>query len=155
MIYIIATQNRTDELQPKIFKFLKCCLQSNNVEYKIIYTPQHIIESSLSEIQENDFVLWHPSCAYNNLELVKRFNYSIVILLTKTILIQKISHNNPINENMAINHGFSILYVDETFSDITNNDWKLCINESNYKITHRKFLDLILNKNADSEKINP
>lgn len=144
MIYIIATTDKNCELQPKIFKFLKSAFSPNSIKYKVIYSPKHIVESSLNEIDFiNDIVLWHPLCAYNNLALVKKYDHSIVVLLTKTIYIQKVSENNPINENMAINHGFSIIYVDENFSDITNNDWKLVINEDTYKITHKKFLNLI------------
>ena len=142
MIYILANIDKTDEIQLKIFKFLKNVLLTK--PYTIIYCEKHIIESTIQNIDyQNDIVFWIPVVAYNNLHLVKGFTNSIVMLLNKTILIQKISLNNPINEQMAINHGFNICYVDEEFSDLTNNEWKLVITKTDYNISHESLHKLI------------
>ena len=60
------------ELQKKIIEFIKINIRNNDFNYKLIFNPSHIIESTLSDIQPmKDIVLWHPLVAYDNLEIVK------------------------------------------------------------------------------------
>ena len=66
--------------------------------------------------------------------LVKKYINSIVILEHKTVLIQKISNRNPINENMALNHNFDLMYIEEDYNDITNLEWKLVMQPRVQKI---------------------
>lgn len=145
MVYYMATQSKTDEFQPKIIKFLRRYLYDDGFNIKIVKNPRHIIESHLPKFEDNDILIWHPNVAANNLDIVKE-NSSFVILQNKTILIQKISERNPINENLAINCNFRILYIDEDYDDITNAEWKLAVSESNYRISQIELKQLLKTK---------
>jgi hypothetical protein len=140
MIYILLSNETNNKyifgLQVKIMNFLKEKLKNlDSKKYKIIYCPKHIIEKNIEEIDiYNDYVLWHANVAYNNLSLVKKYINSIVILEHKTVLIQKISNRNPINENMALNHNFDLMYIEEEYNDVTNLEWKLVMQPRVQKI---------------------
>lgn len=132
MIYILLYKKPENEfisdLQKRIILFLNEFLVKNidKSEYKIILCNKHIIENDLKIIDiKNDYVLWHPNLASDNLSLVKRFINSIVILKHKTVLIQKISKRNSINENMAINNNFKLMYIENDYNDVTNLNYKL------------------------------
>lgn len=143
MIYILLTKEKIPfqlEIQKKIIEYLKNHLQ-NGIPYKIIYCPLHIIEKNLSEIKQEDFVLFHPFVAANNLSIVKSYFNSIVILRHKTILIQKISKRNQINENLAINNGFKILYMEPEYDDITNDSYKLIIQPEEYLVSIQSIIN--------------
>jgi hypothetical protein len=143
MIYVLLTNDKNNkhnlEVQKKIISYLK--IHFVNIKYKFIFCPLHIIEKNLSEINNEDYVLWHPNVAANNLWLVKKFLLSVVILQHKTLLIQKSSKRNPINENIAINNGFKLLYMEPDYNDITNDDWKLVIPEEDYLIKIEKIIN--------------
>lgn len=150
MIYVLL-EKVDSPLQRKIIEFVKTNIKYNNFIYQIIFNEQHIIESTLDLINnEKDIILWHPKVAYNNLEIIKNFQNSIVILEKPSIYLQKISANNPINENLAINYGFYIVYINPDYSEITNDDWKLVVKENMYLITIEKLLYII---NSDNENI--
>jgi hypothetical protein len=140
MLYYMATADRSDEFQPKIVKFLKVLLGGYNI--RIIVSPRHIVESKLPKFTEADLLLWHPRVAGENLELVREHN-SLVVLASRTIYVQKVSGRNPINENLAVNNNFRLLYIDENFSDITNADWKLAVQEDDYRVTHKQLISNI------------
>lgn len=139
MIYILlynyknSKQNNSEikfilELQTKILNFLKENFvgKIDKSKYSIIYCNKHIIESTLSHIdKKNDIVLWHPNLGGDNLSILKQYINSIVVLRHKTLLLQKISYRNMINENMAVNHDFKLMYIENDYNDITNSDWKL------------------------------
>jgi len=154
MIYLML-ENKNSEYQKNIVNFFKSKIKNNpknlNIQYKIIYNNKHIFESNISEINENDIILWSAFVAYHNLEIVKMFQNSIVILEKPTVLIQKISELNPVNESMAVNHVFYLMYISDK-QDITNNDWKMIVQEENYLITIDNLLDLI---SDDKTNINP
>lgn len=145
MIYILLTKEKIPfqlEIQKNIINYLKSYLSNNpNIPYKIIYCPLHIIEKNLSEIKQDDFVLFHPFVAANNLSIVKSYFNSIVILRHKTILIQKISKRNQINENLAINNGFKILYMEPEYDDITNDSYKLIIQPEEYLVSIQSIIN--------------
>jgi hypothetical protein len=144
MIYILGTHDRKDELQIKIFEFIRVIFRPYpKLCYKIILCDKHIIERKISRISDDDIVLWHPNVAYDNLSLVKKYQNSMVVLLSRTILIQKLSPRNPINENLAINNNFNLLYVDEVFSDVTNIEWKLAVQDDSFKVSHKTFIEII------------
>ena len=147
IIYIMLSKNDDcteleKEIQNKIIKYLKDNIYGK-LKYKFIFNPKHIVEKNIYLITQNDFVLWHPNIAANNLSLVKKYNNSVVILLTKTILLQKISKRNPINENIAINHGFKLLYIEPNYDDVTNDEYKLVISENDYVISIEKIIETI------------
>lgn len=154
MIYLML-ENKNSEYQKNLVNFFKLKIKNNSknlsIQYKIIYNNKHIFESNISEINENDIILWSSFVAYHNLEIVKMFQNSIVILEKPTVLIQKISELNPVNESMAVNHGFYLMYISNK-QDITNNDWKMIVQEENYLITIDNLLDLI---SDDETNINP
>lgn len=152
MIYVLLTNDKKNnyniEYQSKIIKFLK--QHFINIQYKFIFNPLHIIERNLDEIKQDDYILFHPYVASNNLWLVKKFNNSVVILQNKTLLIQKISKRNYINENTAINNGFKLLYIDVDYNDITNDEYKLVIPEDDYTTTINKIIEhQSINSNID------
>lgn len=132
--------------QIQIINFVKNEIRSKGIPYKIIFGKPNMDDSDISQISQDDIVLWHPNVASSNIEFVKKFQHSIVLLESKTVLIQKQSVKNPITENMAINHGFYIMYLDETDKEITNAEWSMVVNQDSYLITHERFRKLI-NKN--------
>lgn len=142
-IHLILTKNINSinieyhlDLQKKIVEFFKNIKLKYNIKIKIYYNSKHIIENNLKDIdRNNDYVIWHPIVAHNNLTLLKTFKNSIVILHKKTVFLQKISENNPINENMAINHNFKLLYIDNKNDDITNQDYRILGYENDFLIT--------------------
>lgn len=149
-IYLILTkkinQKNIDghlDLQRKIVNFLQTNI-AGKIRINIIYADKHLYEKDLEEIDfNNDVILWHPIVAHNNLTLLTTMKNAIVILLKKTVLIQRISENNPINENMAINHNFQIMYIDPTNDDITNEDYTILGYEDDYLYTIEKLLKQI------------
>ena len=148
LTYKIDSKNIEQHLdfQKKIVNYFKEQLSDTKITLKIIFTPKHIIENVLDEIDKfNDWVVWHPLTAFNNLTLLKTFRNSIVILPRKTVLIQKISINNPINENMAINNNFKLLYIDETNDDITNQDYVILGQEQDFLIKIDNLKNKIIN----------
>ena len=154
MIYVILSKaNSTSTLQKKIIEFIKQNIKNNNFEYKLIFSDKkHIIESELEEVNPSkDIVFWEPIIAYDNLELVKNFSISIVILEKPTLYTQKISEFNPINENLAINNGFYIIYIQDSL-DITNEDWKLVISEDSYLMKIDKLILLISSDESNIKK---
>lgn len=122
---------------------------NTNIKPTIIVIPtKHIIESILSEIDTNSYVVWHPEVAANNLSLVKRYRNSVVSLKYQTVFNQRVSERNPINENMAINHNFRILYLQTTDESVEtiNNDFKTVLEEQYYTITVQQINKFILNE---------
>lgn len=151
MIFIMLSKEDSEQ-QKNIIKFIKEKIKYNNINYHIIYNPKHIFENTLVDINHSlDIVLWHPKVAYNNLEIVKQFKNSIVILERPSLLIQKVSEHNPINENTAINHGFYLIYINPERDDITNNEWRLVVQEENYLMDVERLLTLI-KKDDDNTK---
>lgn len=147
MIYILLTTSKIEfqkEIQNKIIQYLKQYF-NEKIKYSIIYCPLHIIEKNIKHITNNDYILFHPYVASNNLSIVKQFFNSIVILRHKTILIQKISKRNQINENLAINNGFKLLYIEPNYDDITNDNYKLIVHPEDYLIS----IQSIINKNIE------
>lgn len=145
-----------NELQRNIINFIKSNIKNNNLLYSIIYHNKHIIESDLKNIDFiKDIILWHPNVASDNLDLVRSFSNSIVILEKPTLYIQKISKFNPINEMSAINNGFYIIYINPNANDITNDEWKLVVQEDMYLMNTNTLLELIMKDktNIRCEKI--
>jgi hypothetical protein len=153
MVYIMLCKREDTILknyEAEIIDYVKKNLKERRIRYKLIINDLHIIESKISMIKQDDFILWHPEVAGNNLSIVKQYKYSIVLLKQKTLLIQKLSSLNPINENLAVTNGFYIMYMNNDVNDITNKEWKLVVKEETYLITIDKLLDLIL-KNPNNK----
>jgi len=150
MIYVMLSKSNS-ELQRNIILFIKNLIKNNNFEYNLIFNNKHIFESDLKHIDSlKDIVLWHPNIASDNLDLVKNFSNSIVILDKPSLYIQKISEFNPVNENLAINNGFFIIYINPSTTDITNDEWKLVVQEDMYLMTSKSLIELI---NTDETNI--
>lgn len=141
MIYIFLSKNKTDNTY-KIIEYLK---QNITEKYKYsLFFENYIQESKYNFIdKENDIVLWEPIVAYNNLEFLKLFVNSIVILNKPSVYVQKISQFNPINENLAINNGFYITYINPDDIDITNSEWRLVVKQDTFLITIERLINFI------------
>jgi hypothetical protein len=156
MVFIFLSKTDS-EIRKNIIEFVRLNIKFKNFNYKIQYFNQHIFENELTDIADDkDIILWEPIVAHNNLELVKQFQNSIVILEKPSLYIQKISKFNPINENTAINHGFYLTYINPDDKDITNDEWKLVVKEDMYLMTLEKLIALISSDldNLKTEKIN-
>lgn len=143
-------------LQSQIIEFVKQTIKFNNFQYKCIYCNQHITDVDIKNIDIlKDIVLWNPIVSHNNLEITKSFNNSIVILEQPTLYVQKISKHNPINENLAINNGFYILYINPDSNDITNEEWKLVVQKDMFLMTKERLINLIKEdtNNIKKEKV--
>lgn len=151
-IFIILDKKPSSELQhtyqKNLVRFFKD-LKINNtlsINIKLIFVDLFIIEQQLNDvnlaIKENKYtyIFWNKYVAGKNLWLVKQYFKSIVVLENKTILIRKISDDNPINEQLASNNGFHILYMDETKDDVTNIEYKLVIHRDQYLIEQQKLI---------------
>lgn len=148
MVYIMLSR-QIDNMQEKIIEFVKKTLRINNINYHLKFFNKHINDDEVLDISENDFVLWHPKVAGDNLSHVIDYKNSIVLLEQKTVLIRKVSDKNPINENLAINHEFFILYINEFDSELTNKEWKIVVQENLYLITFDKLILLLKNDSTN------
>jgi hypothetical protein len=143
MIFLFLKLDKKSSEQKEIINFFKNKIKSNNIEYKILFMKELIIPDFIVEEidKQNDIIFWEPKLAHYNIELMKTFSNSIVILKKPTIYLQKISEFNYINENMAINNGFFIMYINPEMIDITNSEWKLAIRDDIFLLTIEKFLN--------------
>ena len=141
MIHVILS-NQFSVSKNNIIKFVKQHIKPN-FNYKLHFFQNHIRDFSFVDTKK-DIILWQPNIANFNLEYVKQCYYSIVILDKPTIYVQKISQYNYINENMAINGGFYILYLNPSNNDITNDEWKLAVKEDMFLVDLEKLNTLIL-----------
>lgn len=133
--------------QKQIIEFIKKEIRSKNIQYKLLFVKPNIDDDDFSEIKSNDILLWHPNVASSNIFFVKKFEYSIVLLQSKTVFLQKESVLNPITENMAINHSFFIMYLDESYNEVSNSDWSMVVNQDYYLISQKRFREILTNKN--------
>lgn len=148
MIYFIISKEK-NLIQENIISFIKSNIKPL-YNYRIIFSSTHINDSDIKfVVKEKDIIFWEPIVAYNNLEILKSIQNSIVILERPTILIQKISRFNYINENMAINHGFFIFYLKPDENDITNSEWKLAVKSDLYLIDNTKLKLIIESDNSN------
>lgn len=142
VIYLLLPFEDTDNYNKEIVSFLSKKINRNRT-VKIIKCNKHIIEQTLSHINSDDYVLWNPKLASDNLYLVNQFRNSVVILKHQTFYIQKNNIKNPITENMAINNNFKIAYIDETETNV-NSNYSLILDKSYYLFDINK-----LNNNND------
>lgn len=144
MVYLILTKNDELNIQTEIVKYLSDNFDKSIKVQIIVTKTKHIIESLLSHINSDSYVFWHPTVASDNLALVKQYRNSIVIIKRQTVYIQKTSKFNPINENMAINHNFKIMYLSSDVEN-TNIDYKTVLDSSQYTINIEKLNNQLLN----------
>lgn len=153
IIYLIF-QKDNNEYQKNIVNYFKLIRAFNkSLIIKIIIVDDFIIEKKLFNlipISATNYIFWNKYIAGNNLSLVKRYINSIVVLERKTIYLQKVSKLNPINETVASNHGFYILYLDENTEDITNSEYKLIVPETFYQLSKQNFLNTLNLKNNEN-----
>lgn len=108
-------------------------------KYEICWVNKHIV--NLPEFTSTDIAVWHPTIASYNIETVASVT-SIVILERETLFLQKLSKFNPINENLAVSHGFYVYYMDDE-TDITNDEWKIVIKQEEYLITFKEIVNIL------------
>jgi hypothetical protein len=137
-----------------MFEYLNENFTEYGIEYQFIYCDKLLNDEVLSEISVYDYLLWEPIIAFWNIDYLKLYINSVVILSNPTLLVQKISNKNPINESTAINIGFYILYMDPDDIDITNDDWKVALPAENYVIPIDKLRKLIYPNVKEQIEIN-
>lgn len=131
--------------QNQIVQFVKKNIRDMGLQYKLVFATPVMNDEEIAGIQPDDMVLWHPNLAALNIDFVKRFHKSIVMLQSKTVLIQSISAKNPITENMAVNHGFFVMYLDENDMEVTNRDWTMVVTEETYLVNMERFRIMLNN----------
>lgn len=126
----------------------------NNIKFfgsrknRIIFDK--LIDEKIKEKTGNTFVLWNPIVASKNLNYVNQVPNSVVILESQTFMNEKLSKKNPINENLAVNYGFYLMYLNE--SDISK-EYKLAVQPEMYLMYQRKLLNIFMNNPNNFKKI--
>ncbi len=159
MIWILLSKKieEVSKVKPKtninkqIIEWCRKNLQKNNFNYHIRFVNEYMFETELLGIQENDYVFWNPFIASKNLALVQEFKNSIIILEHQTYINENISHVNPINENTAVNYGFSIMYLNE--QEFSTKEWKLAVQDTMYLLRQEQILQT-LSQNPENFKHN-
>lgn len=141
MIHIMLSKNRKDIHNKQIIEWLRNNIQKENFEYSIKLCNSYLFDSEIKHIQHSDFIFWHPIIAGNNVEVVRSYPKSIVILEHQTILNEKISKVNPINEVTAVNNSFYIMYLDEDSKP--SKEWKLSVKTESYLMEQSKILRIL------------
>lgn len=135
----------------QIIEWTRNNIQKENLDYRLLFVNEYLFESEISEIKDDDYVFWNPYIASKNLALVQEFKNSIVILEHQTYINEKISHVNPINENTAINYGFSVMYLNE--QELSTSEWKLAVQDSMYLIHQEQVLQALKNNPNNYKQI--
>lgn len=159
MIHVMLSNYDSGPINKLIIAWVRLNLQIKGYKYKLhfcrpfiydtdIYKPEKRDENGLLLVKEekvsnSDYVLWNPLVAGRNLDFVRQFQNSIVLLEKQTLLSEKINKTNPINENLAVNYGFYLMYLDEQFQ--APKEWKLAIQADNYLITQKNFFLMVAN----------
>lgn len=143
----MLTKNKADN--KIVIDFISKLNDNREYNVNIIFCDTHIIEEKIKHIKKTDILFWQPLLAHNNIELMKEYANSIVVLEKPTVYIQKISKLNPINESLAVNNGFYITYLSPDVIDITNNDWKLVVKDDMFLLDIRR-LKILMNKQQEN-----
>lgn len=109
-----------------------------------------MFESELNGITNNDYIFWNPFIAGKNLSLVQEYKNSIVVIERQTNMNQKLTHLHPINENLAVNYGFYLMYLDE--NEAVSTDWRLAVQKSIYLRTQEQLLQILLSNPNNFKK---
>jgi hypothetical protein len=110
-----------------LMRYVTKHLKDSTIKAKVIIVENEcLLEKDLIDVCVDDFIIWTPITASQNLVHVTNFYNSVVVLENTTTYIRKLSDTNPINENLSLNHNFKIMYLRE-YDDITNDEYKLII----------------------------
>jgi hypothetical protein len=142
-LFIMLSKNKKNYFQEYILQYIINNFKKYGIIYEIILCNEFKNDNEFTNIKIDDYILWEPITAFWNIDYVNSHVNSIIILKNPTILIQKISNKNPINESLAIINGFRILYMDPEDMDVTNEEWRLVIGAVNYSITIEKLRKII------------
>lgn len=153
MIYVLlgdkTSTNQTLQYNKKIIDWCREVFQSKNIEYKILFCKPYMFEI---EFGLDDIIFWNPFIAANNLDIVIRYRHSIVILERQTLLSEKVTEINPINENLAVNYGFFLMYLIEDNNENISREWRLAIQTNNYLMPKNIVLNKIYNNPKNYRK---
>lgn len=148
MIWVILEKSDKHSLyNKKIIEWVRNNLQKKNLNYRILFVNDYMFDSEMSELTNSDYIFWNPNIAAKNLNNVIQYKRSIVILEHQTLLNEKTSNLNPINENQAVAYGFYLMYLNE--HEQVSREWKLAVQTDNYLM----YQDNIMN-NLESDKNN-
>ena len=147
---MLKTKNNKSNLNKQIIEWFRNNIQKNNLEYQIKFVNEYIFEQEISEITNNDYVFWNPYIAGKNLALVQEYKNSIVVIERQTNMNQKLTHLHPINENLAVNYGFFLMYLDE--NEAVSTDWRLAVQKTTYLMTQEQILQTLLSNPENFKK---
>jgi hypothetical protein len=154
-VWIMVAKLRKNYFQKLFFEYIQENLSNFCIEYEVIYFNEFRNYYEFECIEPFDYIIWEPIVASWNLDFINIHTNSIIILKNPTLLIQKISRKNPINESTAINNGFRILYMDPKDIDITNEEWKLLIDDEKFVISIDKLRRIIKPSLKNKIEIEP
>lgn len=147
-IYIIlkpSKNGRVNDYQQLIIDFF---LDVNDIQKINILPIDLFFDDKISMIDlNNDYVFIDKDFAYNNIDVVKSFQNCAVLLENETVYLRKINKLNPINENLALNHNFKILYLTNN-RESTNDEYKIIVDNMNYLFNFDKFFKTIKINNS-------
>ena len=147
-VFLILKPNenrKVNDYQQIIIDFL---LEVNEIQKIIVLPIDLFFDDKIEMIDKvNDYVFIDKNFAYNNIDVVKSFQNGVVLLDNETVFFRKINKLNPVNENLALNHNFKILYLKPDTVENTNDEYKIIVDNNNYLFDYGKFLTIIKNNN--------
>ena len=152
MIWVILEKkNHHSIYNLKIIEWIRNNLQKNNLDYKLLFVNDYMFDNEFSQITNKDYVFWNPNIASKYISNVINFARSIVILEHQTLLNEKTSNLNPINENQAVAYGFYLMYLNE--KEQVSREWKLAIQSDNYLMSQETVLNNLMKDENNFKKI--
>lgn len=141
MVHIFIAKEVTELTNRKaVFNFIKRHIIPNKISYKLHICTNYTETMDFPVLGDNDVTLWDSESARKNTCFVSATN-GIAILERPTLLVQKISRRNPLNENNALNGDFKLMYIKDEH-DITNDDWKMLFENKKYVLSVDEVLTL-------------
>lgn len=139
-------QGKLSDYQRLIVEFL---LPLNKIQKINLLTIDLFFDDRIENVDlMNDYVFIDKDFAYNNLDVVKSFQHGVVMLENETVYFRKINKLNPVNENLALNHNFKILYLKPETQENTNDEYRIIVDNSNYLFNYEKLVSLITKNNV-------
>lgn len=147
-IYLILKPNSNGKINDYQQMIIDFFIDLNKIQKINILTIDLFFDDRISMIDlEKDYVFIDKNFAYNNIDVVKSFQYGVVLLENETVYLRKINKLNPVNENLALNHNFKILYLKPETQENTNDEYKIIVDNNSYLFNYEKFLKTIINNN--------
>lgn len=128
IVFLINKDKQLNDYQKLIIKKFEPIRDKINFLFIDLF-----FDSNFAEVNtKNDLVFFDKNFAYNNIDVVKSCYNGVVLLERETVYFRKINKNNPVNEEMAINHNFQVAYLNPEEKENTNLDYKIIVENKNY-----------------------